>query len=74
MKRIPALKPKEVIRVLEKAGFCFARQKGSHRLYKKDNIRVTIPFHNKDLKKGTLRRIIHQIDLSVEEFYNLLKK
>ena len=38
-----AVKPRQMIKVLEQRGFKFVRQKGSHRLYKKGNIRVTIP-------------------------------
>jgi len=73
MPKLPALKPKEVIKVLEKAGFSFARQRGSHRIYVKGNIGVTIPFHNKDLKKGTLRHIVKQASLATEDFLKLLK-
>jgi predicted RNA binding protein YcfA (HicA-like mRNA interferase family) len=71
--KLPSLKPKEVIKVLEKLGFVFVRQKGSHRIYVKSNIGITIPYHNKDLKKGTLRAIIKQTGLSVEEFLKLLR-
>jgi predicted RNA binding protein YcfA (HicA-like mRNA interferase family) len=71
--KLPSLKPKEVIKVLEKLGFVFVRQKGSHRIYVKGNIVITIPYHNKDLKKGTLRAIIKQAGLSVEEFLKLLR-
>jgi predicted RNA binding protein YcfA (HicA-like mRNA interferase family) len=71
--KLPFLKPREVIKVLEKLGFVFVRQKGSHRIYVKGNIGITIPYHNKDLKKGTLRAIIKQAGLSVEEFLKLLR-
>jgi len=54
MPKLPAPKPREVIKVLERAGFSFIRQKGSHRIYVKGNVGITIPYHNKDLKKGTL--------------------
>ncbi|MBU1179689.1 type II toxin-antitoxin system HicA family toxin [Patescibacteria group bacterium] len=74
MSILPALKPKQVISALEKAGFKFARQKGSHKIYKKDNTLLTIPFHNKDLKRGTLVHIIKQAGLSIEEFIDLLRK
>lgn len=73
MAKLPALKSKKVIKVLEKAGFSFVRQKGSHRIYIKENVGVTIPFHNKDLKKGTLRHIIKQAGLTIKEFLKLLK-
>jgi predicted RNA binding protein YcfA (HicA-like mRNA interferase family) len=68
MFKIPVLKPKEVIRALEKGGFYFARQKGSHKLYKKGKLRVTVPYHNKDLAPGTMRQIIEQSGLTVIEF------
>lgn len=72
MPKLPALKSKQVIKVLEKAGFVFARQKGSHAIYVKDNLGVTIPIHNKDLKKGTLKSIIKQSGMTVDEFVELL--
>ena len=72
MPKLPAIKPKQVIKVLEKAGFEFVRQKGSHRIYIKNNLAVTIPTHNKDLKKGTLKSIIQQAELTVGEFVESL--
>jgi predicted RNA binding protein YcfA (HicA-like mRNA interferase family) len=71
--KLPSLKSKEVIKVLEKLGFVFVRQKGSHRIYVKGSIGITIPYHTKDLKKGTLKAIIKQTGLSVEEFLKLLR-
>jgi predicted RNA binding protein YcfA (HicA-like mRNA interferase family) len=71
--KLPSLKSKEVIKVLEKLGFVFVRQKGSHRIYVKGSIGITIPYHTKDLKKGTLKAIIKQVGLSVEEFLKLLR-
>lgn len=58
--------------VLEKAGFCFIRQKGSHRMYVKEKIMLIIPYHNKDLKKGTIIQIIKQSGLTLEEFLDLV--
>jgi len=72
MPRLPVLKPKQLIKVLEKAGFSFVRQKGSHRIYIKDNIGITIPCHSKELKKGTLRHIIKQSGLTLKEFLDLI--
>jgi len=63
MPRIPTFKPKEVIKILEKAGFKFVRQKGSHRIYLKNNRAVTVPYHNKDIRKGTLGAVINIIYL-----------
>ena len=62
-----SFKPRQIIKVLEKKGFRFIRQKGSHRLYRKGAIRVTVPYHGKDLKRGTLESILKQAGISKEE-------
>lgn len=72
MPKLPALKAREVVRALEGAGFHFERQKGGHRIYLKGKIGITIPWHSGDLKKGTLRKIISQSGVTVEEFLKLL--
>lgn len=72
MIKLSVLKPREVIRALERAGFIFVRQKGSHRIYTKGKIGVTVPYHNQDLKTGTLNHIIKQSGLELEEFLELL--
>lgn len=74
MSRLPALPPDKVVRVLERAGFVFARQKGSHRIYLKvDEMKmVSIPFHPGDLKRGLLAGIIKDAGLTLEEFLSLL--
>jgi predicted RNA binding protein YcfA (HicA-like mRNA interferase family) len=65
----------ETIKVLCKAGFRVVRQKGSHvRLEKqteKGIVKVTVPLHP-SLKKGTLRIILKQAGLGVEEVLRLL--
>ena len=72
MSKLPALTSKEVIRALERAGFQFVRQKGSHRIYIKENIGVTVPYHNKDLKPATLKHIIRQSGIDLKDFIQLL--
>lgn len=73
MPKLPALKPREAIQALERAGFKFIRQKGSHHIYVKENVGITVPYHNKDLKTGTLRHIIKQSGLEVKEFLKLIR-
>ncbi len=73
--RLPALTPRKVIAALTKAGFFVHHTTGSHRaLRHRENpqLRVTVPYHNKDLKTGTLRSIIRQSGMTVEEFLDLL--
>ena len=71
---LPSLKPKEVITALERAGFTLKRQTGSHAiLYKPDVHRpVSVPTHPKDMPIGTLRAIIRQANLTVDEFLKFL--
>lgn len=71
MVKLPQLKAREVVSILEQSGFSFVRQRGSHRLYRKGKLRVTVPMHKKPLKKGTLRNIIRQSGMSPEEFLDL---
>jgi predicted RNA binding protein YcfA (HicA-like mRNA interferase family) len=74
MTRLPALRPREVVRALEKAGFTVVRTRGSHhQLYNlATGARVTVPFHGRDLSRGTLTAIIHQAGLSVDDFLKLI--
>lgn len=73
--RLPAVKPKVVVRALGRAGFFIHHTSGSHHVLKhpdKPHLRVTVPFHNKDLKRRTLSSIIEQAGLTAEEFSELL--
>ncbi len=72
MKKLPVLKPKEVIKALERGGFSIRRITGSHYILKKENRIVTVPYHNREIKTGTLGSLIKQSGLTVEEFLDLL--
>jgi predicted RNA binding protein YcfA (HicA-like mRNA interferase family) len=65
-----------MLRALERAGFFVARTRGSHRImaHRDDSSRYAIvPVHgNKDLKPGTLRNILKQAGLTINEFLELL--
>ena len=78
MKAIPSLKPREVIKALEKLGFIKERQKGSHLiLINPATMKITvIPIHKgKDIKKKLLLKIIEEdCGLKKEEFLSMLKK
>ena len=73
MNKLPSLKSQDIIRALQRAGFVEHRQRGSHKIFKKDDLRVTVPIHNKDLKKGTVFSIIEQAGFTVQEFMKLLR-
>ncbi|MBO4799359.1 MAG: type II toxin-antitoxin system HicA family toxin [Lachnospiraceae bacterium] len=68
--KYPILKPEEVIRRIEKAGFKYVSQKGSHRKYSDGNRSCIIPMHD-EVAKGTLKSIISQMGISLEEFLDL---
>jgi len=72
--KIPLISGIEVIKRLKKAGFVATRQKGPHvRLEKSTSdttIKITVPLHS-ELKKGTLKRIIKDAGLTLEEFEEL---
>ena len=72
MPKLPRIKPREVIKALERVGFVFIKQTGSHRIYVKGKLGVTVAYHNKDLKPKTLKHIIRQSGLELEEFIELL--
>ena len=52
--KYPVLTPKEMIKTLEKFGFRYVSQKGSHMKYAKGNQIVIIPNHS-EIAKGTLK-------------------
>jgi predicted RNA binding protein YcfA (HicA-like mRNA interferase family) len=73
--QLPAVKPAKVLRALQRAGFYVHHTKGSHYYLKhpdKPALRVTLPFHNADLKRRTLMSIVEQAGFSIEEFLELL--
>lgn len=76
MPKLPVVGEREVLKALKKAGFIFSFQAGSHATFKHPitGKRLTVPLHRgKDFKKGTLRNIIRQADLSVDEFIRYMK-
>jgi len=69
MPKLPAIRPKDVVKKLTKLGFIITRQTGSHaRLIHPDGRATTIALHNRDLPKGTLRAILRQTEITTKEF------
>ena len=73
MSKLPQVSGKNCLKALSKVGFFVKRQKGSHIIICRNDpfAEVVIPNH-KTLDKGTLRAIIRQADLDVDEFIELL--
>jgi predicted RNA binding protein YcfA (HicA-like mRNA interferase family)/predicted RNase H-like HicB family nuclease len=69
MGKVPVLKPREVVVLLERLGFTAVRQRGSHQQFRHvDGRGTTVPFHQgRDISPTLLRQIAKDIGLSVEE-------
>ena len=73
MSRLPKVSGRECVKILSKVGFLTVRQHGSHIILRRSNplAQLVVPEH-KELDRGTLRAIIRQSGLSLEEFLKLM--
>jgi predicted RNA binding protein YcfA (HicA-like mRNA interferase family) len=73
MSRLPQVAGSDVVRALQKVGFTVRRQHGSHIIMRRDSpfAQTVVPNH-KQIDRGTLRAIVRQTGLSVDEFVGLL--
>lgn len=74
MPPVPAVRGDRVVAALEKAGFKVARVAGSHHIMRHPDGRgTTVPVHRgRDIAKGTLRGILADVGMSVDELRSLL--
>ncbi len=75
MKKLQLISGKEAVQALRKVGYEIDHQAGSHIILRHINSphrRLSVPDH-KTLAKGTLRALIRQAGLTVEEFNELLR-
>jgi len=75
MPKLPRIPSALVLRALKRARFYEYHQSGSHiqlRHLDHPQLRVTIPFHKKDLAPKTLKTIIQQAGLTIEQFIKFL--
>jgi predicted RNA binding protein YcfA (HicA-like mRNA interferase family) len=71
--KLANISSRQVVRALEKIGFYVDHQTGSHIIMRRDNPPTTVSIpQRKEIPKGTLRNIIRQARLSVDEFLALL--
>ena len=73
MKLPTDLSGQQIRLALERVGFVYQRQKGSHIILRRDDpqARVVVPDH-KTLRLGTLRQILNEAGISVEQLRELL--
>lgn len=74
MSKLPLLKARELIKILQELGFQKVRQKGSHLfLSHSDGRNTVVPVHpTKRIGRGLLRSILHDIKMTPHEFNKLV--
>jgi len=74
MPPVPAVRGDRLVKALERAGFVVTRVSGSHhRLRHPDGRATTVPVHSgRDVPKGTLRSVLGDAGLTVDELLKLL--
>jgi predicted RNA binding protein YcfA (HicA-like mRNA interferase family) len=72
MPKLVPIKPKQLVKILLHLDFVERDAEGSHVFFKHPDGRSTvIPMHAKEISKGLLRKILNDIQLSVEEYDRL---
>jgi predicted RNA binding protein YcfA (HicA-like mRNA interferase family) len=76
MTDLPSVNAARLIRALQRAGFFVHHTTGSHYVLKhpgRPSVRIVVPYHSSaDVKRGILRSILRQADISVDELIRLL--
>ena len=76
MPKLPILSGKKLIKILSKIGFSHIITRGSHAIMNKTDIekgKITLPIPlHPELAKGTLRSIMNQVGLSLEDLLKLI--
>ncbi len=75
MPKLPRITPRRLLRILVKLGFYVHHQSGSHvnlRNNFKNHIHIVIPVHSRELAPKTLKLILVQAEVTVEEIIDLI--
>jgi len=74
MPKLVPIKPNQLVKILFSLGFEKRDAEGSHVFFAHSDGRTTVvPMHNRELSKGLLRKILNDIQLSLEEYDKLRK-
>lgn len=76
MTKVPVIPAKKIEKILFELGFVKARQKGSHVFYRHNDGRVTTVPHHKgyDISPSLLKKILKDINITVDDFIDLFNK
>ena len=73
MTQLPVISGRQCVRALERAGFVVRRREGSHIVLRRtDPFAQTVVPDHRTLDRGTLRAILRQADIGVDELVRLL--
>jgi predicted RNA binding protein YcfA (HicA-like mRNA interferase family) len=75
MPKLPAVRPREIIRFLERNGFILDHASGSHFIFynPESKRRAVVPQHNRDVPKGTLLSLLREAGFSRTELIDFLE-
>ena len=67
MAKLPLVSGTEAVKALQRLGFVFLRQRGSHAILRRGDRGCVVPMH-REIDPGTLRGVLRQADVSPEDF------
>jgi len=71
MPEMPLVSGQEARKALERLGFTFLRQRGSHAIMRRGSRGCVVPMHG-EIKRGTLRGVLKQAGVTDDEFKAVL--
>ena len=71
MPKLPCVSGLKVAKALERLGFKRQRQRGSHLIMRRESFVCVVPMH-REVDQGTLRGVLRQAGVTVEDFINQL--
>jgi len=74
MSKLPAVKPRQLVRFLEQHGFVLDHVSGSHFIYyhPASRKRAVVPRHNRDIPKGTLLAVLKEAGFTRDDIIRFL--
>jgi predicted RNA binding protein YcfA (HicA-like mRNA interferase family) len=75
MSKLPAMRPREVIKFLEQQGFILDHTSGSHFIFyhPASRCRAVVPRHNRDMPKGTLLSLLREAGFTRDDIIAFLE-
>jgi predicted RNA binding protein YcfA (HicA-like mRNA interferase family) len=72
MPELPGISGKKAVKALQRLGFVFVRQRGSHAILRRGNRGCVLPMH-REINPSTLSGVLKQAGVEPDEFLRALK-